>query len=164
MLTGAQLFSLQKEELRAVSPEEGARVYSQVTVQRVLLEVSRVLVPGPGQAPRARGLASDFHPAPPGQRESVRVGDGDGKAKEEGGRRPASRGYLTTPGCSTRCFGAAPGKKGPCRLPPPPEVDPWRRLQTCPGSGLPPSRGVSGVSALAVSGKEGGHTRVPCAL
>ncbi|XP_004617003.2 epidermal growth factor receptor kinase substrate 8-like protein 1 [Sorex araneus] len=38
VLTGAQLFSLQKEELRTVSPEEGARVYSQVTVQRALLE------------------------------------------------------------------------------------------------------------------------------
>ncbi|XP_032244793.1 epidermal growth factor receptor kinase substrate 8-like protein 1 [Phoca vitulina] len=38
VLTGAQLFSLQKEELRAVSPEEGTRVYSQVTVQRALLE------------------------------------------------------------------------------------------------------------------------------
>lgn len=38
VLTGAQLFSLQKEELRMVSPEEGARVYSQVTVQRALLE------------------------------------------------------------------------------------------------------------------------------
>ncbi|XP_006868170.1 PREDICTED: epidermal growth factor receptor kinase substrate 8-like protein 1 [Chrysochloris asiatica] len=40
VLTGAQLFSLQKEEFRAVSPEEGARVYSQVTVQRALLEDS----------------------------------------------------------------------------------------------------------------------------
>ncbi|XP_066230583.1 epidermal growth factor receptor kinase substrate 8-like protein 1 [Saccopteryx leptura] len=38
VLTGAQIFSLQKEEFRAVSPEEGTRVYSQVTVQRALLE------------------------------------------------------------------------------------------------------------------------------
>ncbi|XP_057567852.1 epidermal growth factor receptor kinase substrate 8-like protein 1 [Hippopotamus amphibius kiboko] len=37
-LTGAQLFSLQKEKFRALSPEEGARVYSQVTVRRSLLE------------------------------------------------------------------------------------------------------------------------------
>ncbi|KAM6223559.1 epidermal growth factor receptor kinase substrate 8-like protein 1 [Rhynchocyon petersi] len=41
VLTGAQLFSLQKEEFRAVSPEEGARVYSQVTVQRALLKDSK---------------------------------------------------------------------------------------------------------------------------
>ncbi|XP_039769217.1 epidermal growth factor receptor kinase substrate 8-like protein 1 [Ornithorhynchus anatinus] len=40
VLTGAQLFSLQKEEFKAVSPEEGARLYSQVTVQRALLEDS----------------------------------------------------------------------------------------------------------------------------
>ncbi|XP_077170019.1 epidermal growth factor receptor kinase substrate 8-like protein 1 isoform X2 [Paroedura picta] len=40
VLNGAQLFSLQKEEFKAVSPEEGARVYSQVTVQRALLEDS----------------------------------------------------------------------------------------------------------------------------
>ncbi|KAK9530574.1 hypothetical protein VZT92_012066 [Zoarces viviparus] len=41
VLTGAQLFSLNKEELRAVIPEEGARVYSQLAVQRSLLEDAR---------------------------------------------------------------------------------------------------------------------------
>lgn len=65
MLTGAQIFSLQKEEFRAVSPEEGARVYSQVTVQRALLEVSRAARPGPdwGGRPGLGRQSLDSHPA-----------------------------------------------------------------------------------------------------
>ncbi|XP_066490273.1 epidermal growth factor receptor kinase substrate 8-like protein 2 [Tiliqua scincoides] len=41
ILTGAQLFSLNKEELKKVCGEEGARVYSKITVQKSLLEQSR---------------------------------------------------------------------------------------------------------------------------
>ncbi|XP_065813229.1 epidermal growth factor receptor kinase substrate 8-like protein 2 isoform X1 [Labrus bergylta] len=40
ILTGAQLFSLNKEELKAVCGEEGSRVYCQATVQKAQLEKS----------------------------------------------------------------------------------------------------------------------------
>uniref|UniRef100_A0A3Q3FDC0 Epidermal growth factor receptor kinase substrate 8-like protein 2 n=1 Tax=Labrus bergylta TaxID=56723 RepID=A0A3Q3FDC0_9LABR len=40
ILTGAQLFSLNKEELKAVCGEEGSRVYCQATVQKAQLESS----------------------------------------------------------------------------------------------------------------------------
>ncbi|RVE56673.1 hypothetical protein OJAV_G00222970 [Oryzias javanicus] len=40
VLTGAQLFSLNKEELKTVCPDDGARVFSQVTVQKAALEES----------------------------------------------------------------------------------------------------------------------------
>lgn len=63
VLTGAQIFSLQKEEFRAVSPQEGARVYSQVTVQRALLEVSWEPGPGPRREPRLSCHGLDFHSA-----------------------------------------------------------------------------------------------------
>lgn len=47
ILTGAQLFSLNKEELRAVCGNEGNRVFSQVKLQKDQLEVSRSTRPGP---------------------------------------------------------------------------------------------------------------------
>ncbi|XP_052441181.1 epidermal growth factor receptor kinase substrate 8 isoform X10 [Carassius gibelio] len=40
VLTGAQLFSLNKDELKTVCPDDGARVFSQITVQKAALERS----------------------------------------------------------------------------------------------------------------------------
>ncbi|XP_038667067.1 epidermal growth factor receptor kinase substrate 8a isoform X4 [Scyliorhinus canicula] len=41
VLSGAQLFSLNKDELKTVCPEDGVRVYSQVAVQKATLEDKR---------------------------------------------------------------------------------------------------------------------------
>lgn len=48
ILTGAQLFSLNKDELKSVCGDEGSRIYSQITVQKEQLEVS-------GASSRLRG-------------------------------------------------------------------------------------------------------------
>ncbi|XP_028249991.1 epidermal growth factor receptor kinase substrate 8a isoform X2 [Parambassis ranga] len=51
VLTGAQLFSLNKEELKTVCPDDGARVFSQVAVQKAALEVSAPVHTQPASPP-----------------------------------------------------------------------------------------------------------------
>lgn len=57
VLTGAQLFSLNKEELKTVCPDDGARVFSQVAVQKAALEVSAPVYTQPASPP-SRSTAS----------------------------------------------------------------------------------------------------------
>ncbi|XP_068443088.1 epidermal growth factor receptor kinase substrate 8a isoform X2 [Clinocottus analis] len=69
VLTGAQLFSLNKDELKTVCPDDGARVFSQVTVQKAALE---------------RGSGSELQEIMRRRQEKLAAGDSGVESFDEG--------------------------------------------------------------------------------